>query len=56
VFETAHSSCPGKSPQTGAAFNFWHPRLITLHFWIWYPNSAGIYIGYNPLVAAFNGG
>jgi hypothetical protein len=56
VFETAKSSCPAKSPQTGAAFNFWHPRLITLHFWIWYPNSAGIYIGYNPLVAPFNGG
>ncbi len=56
VFQTVQSKCAAKSPQTGAKFNFWHPRLITLHFWIWYPNSAGIYSGTNPMVAPFNHG
>ena len=56
VFADAQSKCAAKSPQTGARFNFWHPRLITLHFWVWYPNSAGLYTGTNPLVAPFNGG
>lgn len=53
--ESAQSMCPAKSPQTGAAFNFWHPNLITLHFWIWYPNPAGLYSSMNPLVNPFNG-
>ena len=47
----AQSQCAPTSPQTGAKFNFWHPALITLHFWIWYPNPAGIYSNMNPLVA-----
>ena len=53
VFAAAQSMCAAKSPSTGAAFNFWHPRLVTLHFWIWYPNPSGIYMGINPLVAPF---
>jgi hypothetical protein len=56
VPESAQSMCPPTSPQTGAAFNFWHPLLITLHFWIWYPNPSGIYMGMNPMVSPFNGG
>jgi hypothetical protein len=56
VFEDAQSKCPPRSPQTGAAFNFWHPELITLHFWIWYPNPAGIYSSMNPMVLPFNKG
>ena len=56
VFEDAQSKCPPTSPQTGASFNFWHPSLITLHFWIWYPNPAGIYSGMNPAVRPFNNG
>ena len=55
VPESAQSMCPARSPQTGAAFNFWHPRLITLHFWIWYPNPSGLYMGMNPMVSPFNG-
>lgn len=55
VPKSAQSMCPSRSPQTGAAFNFWHPRLITLHFWIWYPNPAGLYMGMNPMVSPFNG-
>jgi hypothetical protein len=56
VFKNSQSKCPAKSPQTGAKFNFWHPNLVTLHFWIWYPNSAGIYSSMNPLVHPFNNG
>jgi hypothetical protein len=56
VFEDAQSQCPATSPQTGAKFNFWHPKLITLHFWIWYPNPAGIYSSMNPMVTSFNNG
>jgi hypothetical protein len=56
VFATAQSACAPKSPQTRAAFNFWHPRLITLHMWVWYPNPSGVYMGTNPLVAPFNRG
>ena len=56
VFKSAQSKCPPKSPQTGAKFNFWHPDLITLHFWIWYPNPAGIYSSMNPMVSPFNNG
>lgn len=54
VFASSQSLCAPKSPSTGAAFSFWHPRLITLHFWIWYPNPSGIYQGINPLVAPFH--
>jgi hypothetical protein len=56
VFQESQAACAPKSPQTGSAFSFWHPRLITLHFWIWYPNPSGIYMGTNPLAAPFNGG
>jgi hypothetical protein len=52
----SQAKCPPTSPQTGAKFRFWHPNLVTLHFWVWYPNSAGIYSGMNPLVAPFNAG
>jgi hypothetical protein len=48
--------CPTTSPQTGAAFNFWHPLLFTLHVWLWYPNPSGLFASTNPLVAAFNKG
>jgi hypothetical protein len=56
VFQTNQSSCAPKSPQTGAKFNFWHPRLVTMHFWVWYPNAAGVYSGINPNVHGFNHG
>lgn len=56
VFAESQSKCAPTSPQTGAAFNFWHPRLITLHFWVWYPNPSGIFSGTNPFVSPFNAG
>ncbi len=56
VFADAQSKCAPRAPKTGAKFNFWHPRLVTLHFWIWYPNPTGIYTGTNPMVTPFNHG
>jgi hypothetical protein len=51
---TSQDACPKTAPGSGAAFNFWHPNLITLHVWLWYPNPAGLYSGTNPLVHPFN--
>jgi len=52
----AEADCATTSPESGAAFSFWHPPLVTLHVWLWYPNPDGLYAGMNPLVAPFNGG
>ena len=41
---------------TGARFNFWHPDLVTLHLWLWYPNPTGLYNGTNPYIQPFNHG
>ena len=56
VFASSQSQCAARSPQTGSPFNFWHPRLITLHLWLWYPNPSGTYTGTNPLASQFNRG
>ena len=48
--------CAKRSPETGAPFNFWHPDLVTLHLWLWYPNPAGLTSGTNPYVRPFNRG
>jgi hypothetical protein len=31
----SQADCAKRSPQSGAAFNFWHPDLVTLHVWLW---------------------
>ncbi len=54
--KASQSACPMTEPKTGAKFTFWHPLLITMHVWIWYPNPAGLYNSTNPLVAPFNKG
>jgi hypothetical protein len=54
IFARAQQLCPKRSPQTGARFNFWHPDLVTLHVWLWYPNPAGLYNGTNPWIRPFN--
>jgi hypothetical protein len=54
VFARVQELCPKRSPETGSPFNFWHPDLVTLHVWIWYPNPAGLYNGTNPLIQPFN--
>lgn len=55
VFAAAEADCARTSPETGTGFGFWHPDLVTLHVWSWYPNPDGIYAGSNPLVRPFNG-
>lgn len=52
--EDDEAACAQKSPDSGAAFSFWHPDLVTLHLWLWYPNPAGVFNGTNPLIAPFN--
>jgi hypothetical protein len=52
----AQSDCAQTSPTSGARFNFWHPSLVTLHIWLWYPNPSGLYAGTNPLATAYDRG
>jgi hypothetical protein len=56
VFARVQELCAKRSPETGARFNFWHPDLVTLHVWLWYPNPAGLYNGTNPYIQPFNHG
>jgi len=56
VFARVQELCAKRSPETGAPFNFWHPDLVTLHLWLWYPNPAGLYNGTNPYIKPFNRG
>jgi hypothetical protein len=56
VPEPSQDQCPKTNPQSGSAFSFWHPNLVTLHAWLWYPNPSGVYSSTNPLVHPFNGG
>ena len=53
MFQADQNACAAKSPQTGAAFNFWHPDLVTLHVWAWYPNPSGVFIRHEPADAPF---
>lgn len=52
----SQAQCAKTSPHSGAAFTFWHPALVTLHIWLWYPNPTGLYSGTNPLATPYNGG
>lgn len=54
VFVAVETDCAQTSPQSGAPFGFWHPDLVTLHIWVWYPNPDGIFAGMNPLMKPFN--
>ena len=54
VPRASEGDCPRRSPESGAKFGFWHPDLVTLHLWAWYPNPDGIYNGTNPLIRPFN--
>jgi hypothetical protein len=56
VAAASQELCPRRSPQTGARFNLWHPDLVTLHVWLWYPNPDGLYHGTNPYIRPFNHG
>jgi hypothetical protein len=50
------ATCSKTAPRSHAKFTFWHPDLITMHVWIWYPNPAGLYSSTNPDVVPFNKG
>jgi hypothetical protein len=54
VAAAAQDACATTAPGSGAKFTFWHPNLITLHVWLWYPNPSGLYASMNPLVHPFN--
>jgi hypothetical protein len=56
VPQPLETRCAPRGPQTGAAFSFWHPDLVTLHVWLWYPNPSGLFSSLNPLVTPFNEG
>jgi hypothetical protein len=46
----AEKDCAKTAPDGGAPFGFWHPKLTTLHVWLWYHNPDGLFNGTNPLV------
>lgn len=54
VLADAEAQCAKSNPKTGAAFGFWHPPLVTLHLWIWYPNPEGVFGEFNPYLSPFN--
>lgn len=56
VAAASQDACATTAPDSGAKFTFWHPNLITLHVWLWYPNPSGLYASMNPLVHPFNAG
>jgi hypothetical protein len=56
VPQALETRCAPRSPATGAAFSFWHPDLVTMHVWLWYPNPSGLFSSLNPLVTPFNEG
>lgn len=55
-FTPASSEAECAPSSGGSPFVFWHPKLVTLHVWIWYPNPHGLYAPMNPLVRPFNAG
>jgi hypothetical protein len=55
VTASSEADCKPKN-ENGSPFFFWHPDLVTLHVWLWYPNPDGLYASMNPFVAPFNGG
>ena len=54
ILANAEARCAKTNAKTGAEFNFWHPPLVTLHMWIWYPNPSGTFAEFNPLLTPFN--
>jgi len=55
VPQALEERCAPNGPK-GAAFTFWHPDLVTMHVWLWYPNPSGLFASTNPLVTPFNAG
>ena len=51
---TAEADCTKTSPETGAAFGFWHPDFVTLPVLASYPNPGGSDAPTNPRVQAMH--
>jgi len=54
VMASAEAQCAKTNVKTGAAFGFWHPPLVTLHLWLWYPNPDGVFGEFNAYLSPFN--
>jgi hypothetical protein len=54
VMADAEAQCAKTNVKTGAAFGFWHPPLVTLHLWVWYPNPDGVFGEFNAYLSPFN--
>jgi len=50
----AKAGCPATPPGTRAAFGFWHPRLVTLHVWLWRANPDRLFASTNPTLGYQN--
>jgi hypothetical protein len=48
----AEANCQPVGPDGKSPLGFWHPKLVTLHVWLWYHNPAGLYHPTNSLVPA----
>ena len=44
----SEAGCADVNPDSGSPFGFWHPDLVTMHVWLWYPNPDGLFTGENP--------
>jgi hypothetical protein len=47
---TAGPDCAQSTPDGSSPLAFWHPKLVTMHVWLWYHNPAGLFHPTNPLV------
>jgi len=54
VMASTQAKCAKTNAKTGAPFGFWHPSLVTLHLWVWYPNPDGVFGEFNPYLSPFN--
>lgn len=54
VEAAGEEDCDQAHPDSGAAFTFWHPDLVTLHVWAWLHNPEGLYHPTNPLMGSYN--
>jgi hypothetical protein len=52
--QPSEAKCAPASPESGAAFTFWHPDLVTLHVWLWHHNPDGLYASTNPLITPYD--
>ena len=48
-------ACPKTAPDSGAAFNFWHPLLMTLHVAV-VPEPERHLLRHEPLASTYNQG